>query len=527
MPPKTNKLIIYLVKPQYDNPEAIVDSTQDGIDIGDVGTFYFEDSGVSTPAWVKEFFGTSLTKDIKLLAASARGVLLVPIEHNRQRLHFVVSFGLGRHLMHPGVIEDRFGLKVVLNSVDPESLRSIDKTTLGSVPKHTREQIGRDSIAADFGIDIEQDLVSSVTGKSRFERLGKTISGKDALSVSAKVDIGNIKDFLVFCYQQYLSREYQKDFGWIDQIADVRDPKKIEELNGSLLAKLKKKEFDKIWMAVPEVVDWVDIKGFRYLRRKEADLVDDLDIKDFLEALEDKALDVDALKRWRVYVVSSKTDQIMDTTWSSYQCIYAEIEHKGLIYILNNGKWYEIIRDFAEQIKKGFSQMEQSAVGLGNYAHTDENAYNKAAASTLSDSCCMDRELIYHGGGHSSIEFCDIYERAAKRMIHVKQYGGSSHLSHLFSQGAVAGELFVADQAFRQKLNEKLPAGYKLPDPKARPNAAEYEIVYGIISNSLKPLDIPFFSKVSLKNAKRRLEGYGYMKVTLKKIQNIGTKDTP
>jgi uncharacterized protein (TIGR04141 family) len=244
MSQKTNKLIIYLIKPQYATPDEIIDSTQDGIKIENVGTFYFEDTGVSTPGWVKDFFGSSLQKDIKLLAASARGVLLAPIEHNGKKIHFVISFGLGRHLIHPGVIEDRFGLKVVLNSVDPESLRSIDKTTLGSVPKHTREQIGKDSIAGDFGIDIEQDLVSSVTGKSRYQRLGKTIGGKDALSVSAKVDIGNIKDFLTFCNEQYLSKEYQKEFWWIDQIADVRDPKEVDELNALLLAKLGKNEFD-------------------------------------------------------------------------------------------------------------------------------------------------------------------------------------------------------------------------------------------------------------------------------------------
>ena len=337
MPPKTNRLIIYLVKAHLTSADEIIDSTMDGIDIGDIGTFYFEDSGVSTPSWVKDFFGASLQDGIKLLAASARGVLLVPIQHNAATIHFVASFGLGRHLMKPGVIEDRFGLKVVLNSVDPESLRSIDKTTLGSVPKHTREQIGRDSIAGDFGIDIEQDLVSSVTGKSRYKQLGKTITGKDSLSVSAKVDIGNIKEFLLFCYEQYLSEEYKKEFEWIDQIADVRDQHTIDDLNGLLLTKLKQKEFDKIWMAVPEVVDWVSIKGFRYLRRKEADLVDDLDIKDFLDALGNATLDVEALKHAPVYVVSAKTDEVTDH-WNAYQCIYAEAEHKGLVYILNNGK---------------------------------------------------------------------------------------------------------------------------------------------------------------------------------------------
>ena len=177
------------------------------------------------------------------------------------------------------------------------------------------------------------------------------------------------------------------------------------------------------------------------------------------------------------------------------------------------------VSSFADQINKGFSQMEESAVTLIDYVHKDEAAYNTAASAAIPSACCMDREMIQHGGGQSKIEFCDIYDAKPKRLIHVKHYGGSSHLSHLFSQGAVSGELFVADQAFREKLNDKLPSGYKLAHPETRPNAGDYEIVFGVISNSLKPLDIPFFSKVSLKNAKRRLVGYGYQKITLKKIQ--------
>jgi uncharacterized protein (TIGR04141 family) len=51
-----------------------------------------------------------------------------------------------------------------------------------------------------------------------------------------------------------------------------------------------------------------------------------------------------------------------------------------------------------------------------------------------------------------------------------------------------------------------------------RPNAAEYEIVFAVISKSAGELDIPFFSKVSLRNARRRLGSFGY-RVTKKKIQ--------
>jgi uncharacterized protein (TIGR04141 family) len=85
-----------------------------------------------------------------------------------------------------GVIEERFGLKVVLNLVSPDSFRNITKTTLGSVPKHSQEQMTRDVTASEFGIDVEQDLIGSVTGKSKDPQLGKVITGKDSLNCTVK-----------------------------------------------------------------------------------------------------------------------------------------------------------------------------------------------------------------------------------------------------------------------------------------------------------------------------------------------------
>lgn len=117
----------------------------------------------------------------------ARGILLVPIEDGDFVVTFAVSFGIGHFLLKDEALEQRFGLKVVLNSADPSKIRNIEKTNPGAVPKHRREQMGRDDPQTDFGIDVEQDLVGSVSAKSRDERLGKTISGKHALHVSVKV----------------------------------------------------------------------------------------------------------------------------------------------------------------------------------------------------------------------------------------------------------------------------------------------------------------------------------------------------
>jgi uncharacterized protein (TIGR04141 family) len=71
----------------------------------------------------------------------------VPVTVKNRTMHFVIAFGVGRHLLKDGVIEERFGLKVVLNSVGRDSFRSIDKTTLGSVPTAGDILISRDNQA--------------------------------------------------------------------------------------------------------------------------------------------------------------------------------------------------------------------------------------------------------------------------------------------------------------------------------------------------------------------------------------------
>jgi len=88
---------------------------------------------------------------------------------------FTIPFGYRWTFLNHGVWEERFGLKITLNTVGPNSLRRIDKKNMPSVPK---------------------------------------------------------------------------------------DPKVIENLNKGLIDNIKNNNFDKVWMAVPELVDWVDISGF-------------------------------------------------------------------------------------------------------------------------------------------------------------------------------------------------------------------------------------------------------------------------
>jgi uncharacterized protein (TIGR04141 family) len=521
----TNKLSVYLIKKDCSDHKDIIKNIDalKNKDLSRIGTFYYGDSFIFTPSWIEKFFGTALGSDTNIFSASAKGLLLIEIEKDTEKRIFALAFGYGWQFLKPGVFEERFGLKTALSIIDPDNLRKIDKKNMVTVPKDTIEQLSKSGIAADFGIDIEQDLIRSVTGKSIDEKkYGKYVTGKDSLSVSVKVNLSSIKDFLNLCYEKYLSDDYKKNFDWIDQIAEIKDIKLIEELNNKLIENLKNNNLDKTWIAVPEIVEWEHVSGFKYSHKKDEELKEDIDILSFMSFLSDDEknnLTLDFLKNKIVYCIGSQNEEIKHH-WNAFSCLYCE-EHdakKKKTYLLSNGKWYEIESDFAQQVNADFQNLRTagSTAALPPYNHDNENEYNKATAISDSNLCCMDCNCIYHGGAHSKIEFCDLMTKD-KKFIHVKHYGGSSVLSHLFSQGLVSGELFLGDAKFREKVNEKLPNDFKLSDPKARPIAAQHEIIYGIISSHPKDLEIPFFSKVSLRNAKKRLETFGY-KVSLLKI---------
>src|SRR5690606_27808109 len=115
------------------------------------------------------------------------------------------------------------------------------------------------------------------------------------------------------------------------------------------------------------------------------------------------------------------------------------------------GKWYRIEREFALSVKRSVKALVASSPRLPQYALSDkdETGYNQRACGQSKDLALVDRKNIMYGGGRSRFEVCDLYSRA-RHMIHVKRYGNSAPLSHLFAQGANAAMLWMSDSSFRK-----------------------------------------------------------------------------
>jgi len=518
-----NELTLYLMKEskedfdEYLEDEKLNHFSKKQID--NDTCFYYRDSFKNTPKWVEKFFGSNVDDDIKqkIFSACAIAILFKKISFKNEKYVFALTFGQGFYSLKKTSYEERFGLITSLNLVNSNTIRSIDKTNTGISPKQSREQLISMSNIMDFGIDMEQDIIKSITGKCLDMEIGATITGKDSLHISSKVDISNVDELLKKVIDKFKSEEYKDSFSWIDNIKNIKDKELIEQLNQKLIEEISSERIlQNIWLAIPEVIEWANISYFRYIGNDKS--FTDLDLIDLKNTFKDREnLTIDNIKKQKIISVNNEGNDV--NNWSAYNCIYAEIKFNNEQYVLNDGKWFLINDNFKDVIETEYKSIIIDD-NLPEHEPLDKECdYNKKFAESKNFTL-MDAKNIPYGGGSSKIEFCDIYDFSSKKLYHIKRYGNSSALSHLFNQGLVSAELMLQEEEFRKKVNSKLPEKENFDPVSDRPNASEYSVIYGIISKSDNDLEIPFFSKVALKNIKRTLSGFGIGKIGLIKIKH-------
>ncbi|MBK8253653.1 MAG: TIGR04141 family sporadically distributed protein [Polyangiaceae bacterium] len=516
----TATLPIYLLKPHYrDGAKAIRKSGLSVDSIAGVGDLYTDASVPRPPKWMS-FFDGHIQLNQQLLNSNSAGVLFI----NRGQRIFAVTFGHGKFLLTQGCWDEGFGLRVTLNSIDPKKIKSMDHKTFEAVTRHSRTQTSREGSTEDFGLDVERDLVRAVTGEPRAPKLGKRLTGMDALVAVAKVDITGLPSLLDLYLTQYSSQAYKTEFPWIDNISEVRDPAQRMRLDSKLAARLQQQNLTRLWLSVPDIVDWGTIGGFKYLR-SDTVLHPDLHAREFLRSVKDPAsITPDFLRGRRILVMDPSGDNVLEE-WPVYRCVYSEEDDGPDTFLLSTGKWYRIETNFVLEVNKAIQNLVSTRAPLPPYESTDANeeAYNKRVANDSNGAyALMDQRFIYHGGGKSKFELCDLYTDAHE-MIAVKRYGGSSApLSHLCQQALVVAQMWKGDPEFRKKANKELPRSHKLPDSTKTPDTTQFPIVFGIVSRSKQPIDrsLPFFSRLTLRNVARQLQLLGYP-VSILKIEQV------
>lgn len=494
------------------NPDGEIKDFPVEVDGRNIGTLRIKQTPEHPPGWAQFFSGAA---DFGRKDARSSSVSAAFATRAANRL-FVICFGHGRHLVNAGVIEERFGLRTTLNSVDPDQLRAVDVTTLEANPVHGTRQPSRAAPLGEFGLNLDQDLMRGVTGKPLEEALGTSMAGADSLSVRAQTDLRDVRKLLSKYLEKSKEEKYKERFSWVDHVAEVRNPELKDDLFALLVESLcQRNSF--VWAAIPERVDWANFDIFRFGTPASDIEYDDITLDRMFRSLDGESPSLEVLKRKQVFCYQAGSRQPV-VHWPFLRCLTAEIPHQGARYLLNAGVWFRIDTDFVQRVEADVSAIPISTIDLGEWGDETEAEYNERIADKSGGSLClMDRKMVICDGMASPIEFCDLFSLSGQ-MIHVKRYGQSSVLSHLFSQGAVAATMALSDAAFRRAANVKLPESHRFKKPDERLEPSKYEVCFAIGSSESGRLKLPFFSQVTLRSAYRTLHDMHGFHVTTAKI---------
>ncbi|MFT6906237.1 MAG: hypothetical protein ACJAS1_002902 [Oleiphilaceae bacterium] len=485
---------------------------------GTTSTLHVQSPSSNSPAFAKFFTTDKQLTDLDFGTNQSTGAVL-QLSHAGNT--FLIAFGTGWHMIETSYIVSDFGLKTALNLVKSKDIRGIDTASNKSTPLNTRVQSGLGAEVSDFPIDIDEDLLSSIEGLSSESVFGSRVSGRrQALKINFKDELADLPKLLRTAYSKYKA-VLPAEFKWVENFREVAEPLIINGLNDELLKRLTNfqangpMQNENLYLIAPEIYDSEKVSGFSYGARNKqrSDL---LSMKRYLEQImiKETAIKLSHLsKSYKIYTKDDGHNTIH--IWSGYECIYCELEHNKNHYELRCGTWYEINADFVKEINAVMERIPTYSVGLPSYNHDSEGAYNEFVAQNDANIECMDKKNIYIGGGQSRFEFCDLLNRSNGQdtltdLIHVKHYTASATLSHLFSQAVVSAEIFRSSEEARKKLYADHPGVMPLSNSAIAPKASNYRVVFAIYDIEALPTKLPFFSKVNLKNAVKRLQLLGY-----------------
>lgn len=441
----------------------------------------------------------------------------------------IFSFGYGRYLLDEDKFVPDFGIKTALNTLNHDSLRTVDLFSLEQEPIQRKSQAIKGSNINMFGVDVSRDVLRAVTGDPIKKIPWSAISGGGP-QYSFTVKIKKYEELTEIARQliaKYDVKDYQARFAWVDNIQRIKNGKLIDELNAELLTELNAEKSDTVKISLPGASDWSNIFGFTYTNAK-TDYKPSPEIADYYAANPGGALTLDKLKSHRLFCITMNGD---DSSYSIYESVYFECLYHGKLHILFSKEWFTIDQDYVMRVELALNDVPMSALKFPNVktvpvARTSkptakpgagakktskivkavkstslepEGDYNERIAVALKMHL-LDKKLVKSDGSASPIEVCDLLSDMG-HFVHVKHRKGySAGLSHLFAQGRVAGELLLSDQNFRTNARAHLKGLAKNLIPVGKLDPTACEIVFLVLGGDPVAVrqELPFFSKVNL-----------------------------
>lgn len=430
-------------------------------------------------------------------------VVLIRVVKDEESYFFSVTGGFGFTAINKNNLENSFGLKVALNTIDAKELKVFDVRNIDLKTKQKRVLFNKGSELGEFDLDFEQDLINLVSGKSRNEEIGTSVKGSvSSLSINSDVTFSRLGEKCRQILDLFLSEDYKESFGFIDNIKTVKDPEVTSRLNQNLYRSLIDRETHYLTLAYPDMIEYDKCSQYQIKKGYKKIDTEEVTLQNLYSLLDEEIVfdSPDHISKIKIIGFDDAGSPVTTAVSLNHFIVYqTQIEDNTYILSLNN--WYKIDQDYLTKVQNDVMEIPLiedaeflSAIELDE----SEGSYNERQNEEY--FICLDKQNFQVPNSRSRIEVCDLLSKD-KHFVCVKKETRSATLSHLFAQGSVSMLLLREYAEYRKYLvdiaSAKFPeAGFTEVDFPY----SECTLIYAISSSRAEDIRIvlPFFSKVNL-----------------------------
>ena len=507
-------LSIYLLRPDRVEVFDKAFPPQEGLLLteGWDGYLFTMQSARKPPSWEKLLRRLLRNGDPLSLSTESPGALLVVRLLGKT---FVLAFGHAWTKLQDDWLEQSFGRRVALNSVDPEKLVEVNLEQVFAKWHLARERAPRASAVEEFDVEFDRDLVASIEGISSTKIFGKKLRGSTNLRVA--VPFSDLRRMLESAARRFDSDEYKKRWPEIDNIDPIDDEALALDLNARLDADLKSGKAQKrLVLFTPTYRHDADqvVDSYIFGRRARSAVTRPYLLLESWESyLKERSLEptVQSANETAVHLLSGVEEEPRRT--NVYQCFGYQLSLNEKEYVLSSGIWYEVATDFLSKTNSEVAKIPAPRIKLPSWQNAETEPQYNTRCGNIDGFLSMDAQHLRVGGAQSKFEFCDVLHLESKTLYFAKIPSKSSGMSHLLEQTRRTAELFFApgDSTYRKALARVIRTHHKgVPTAwlDEKPKNGDWNLC--LISLGRKKEDLPFFAKCGLARLCRELRRQGH-----------------
>ncbi|MER7447540.1 DUF6119 family protein [Microbacterium sp. NPDC097977] len=437
-----------------------------------------------------------------------------------------VCFGTGFHAIEPARIERGFGLRVTANIVQAGKIRGAQTRGIASNSRDQKTLLPVDGSFSDLAVEVDEDWLRQLSGKSSDGSFGTTLAGSDSLRITipqfSLESLPAKADQVLATYQR---DDYKKQFPFLDQITPLdKSDERIAELDELVVDQIRTRDAT-IAFAAPDPFEQGDLDhyelGVGYAGRFTLEELTPGAVFDALSLLDEKRSPLEDVKV-RAF---DEDGALVDRVQSLRAYVQAEVVFDGANYLLSAGLWFEVLPDFSTRIQAQIDRIpdlteelslpvwDSKVLADDTRDKTAEGSYNIAVAES-EGYALLDKKLVVFSV-YERLEISDLLTPEG-HLLCVKSASSSATLSHLVAQAVNSANAW-GDSRYKERLATAWDELHG--EGAAELDRSDATFVLAIATPKPGPLSesLFFFTKVQIANCLKLLERAGF-KIALARI---------